>query len=342
MVISLWIGGLLLITMLQDVPTIDVPARGTPKALPATAVHDISLPATCAAGRIFLRLFGDDAPTDVVGISPDGQVVVFSVTRIHDLSQPRGGHFFVAESGLYWVVTARTNMRSVTPSVANSGAKGPVSFFDYHKYIARFNLDGTYRGSVKLEIPFVAQQLGVFPTGDVLISGMTDDNRGARLALVKPNGQLNRLLTLQDDLAAPRENADRMARSSYEVTIKTSQIVADGPNLLLFRRDAGAGIFVVTPGGEISQLKLEGIKGKIFSLRSTSREWLAQISVQAGDGARPITHVYALNPNDGRVLRKYLFGGKPGWGLGCADGREFLLLDVDDNRNYRVSQFALE
>jgi hypothetical protein len=76
-------------------------------------------------------------------------------------------------------------------------------------FVAHFRRDGTYGGSVPLNLPFKPIHLGVFGDGDFLIAGTDKD--GPRLAIVGSNGQFRRFVELKGDVHA-RDESDKPGR----------------------------------------------------------------------------------------------------------------------------------
>ena len=152
-----------------------------------------------------------------------------------------------------------------------------------HYAIARFKPDGTYLGSVTLSVPFTPQQIGAFSTGDFLIAGVKMYQGGtpegeSQLALVAPSGQFLKLVDLTGDPNAqsPPGNSNE---GDWFMSASLSEIVADGPSLLLVRPTQNTPVFSISPGGEATSVRLEIPENyALHDLKINGAEWIGLIA----------------------------------------------------------------
>jgi hypothetical protein len=115
----------------------------------------------------------------LISISSDGkQSTRFDVSRINDISNPRILTFFVNDTDLYALELGTTNERSTAVSVLKPNGeveKRSGQTAERKWFIGRFKLDGSYTGSIHLDLPFRPLQFGVFATGDFLVAGQNDE-----------------------------------------------------------------------------------------------------------------------------------------------------------------------
>ncbi len=60
-------------------------------------------------------------------------------------------------------------------------------------YLARFDKDGTYKGAIKLDLPFLIFKFAAFNSGTLLAQGL-DQNKVPRIALLDASAQFMRYL----------------------------------------------------------------------------------------------------------------------------------------------------
>jgi hypothetical protein len=143
--------------------------------IPSLPVESIAAPVLCLPdGGVLLRLaMPGTGLEDPVSISEDGKTVVrFDRNKINDISRPTIRGLFPKGTDVYVLVMGSTplgyemRLRKPNDEVVSEPAS-KASFF-----VGRFRRDGTYAGSVPLELPFKPLQFGVFDDGDFLIAGM--------------------------------------------------------------------------------------------------------------------------------------------------------------------------
>ena len=86
--------------------------------------------------------------------------------------------------------------------------KGSRTVGERRYYIARFDLDGTYRGAMKLDRGFRTLQLAVFGSGDFAVTGV-DENEKPEVEILNSTGQLLAYLNLPKDITEKPERAEK-------------------------------------------------------------------------------------------------------------------------------------
>ncbi|MGD0988385.1 MAG: hypothetical protein ABR874_11270 [Candidatus Sulfotelmatobacter sp.] len=317
--------------------------------IPSLPVESIAAPVLCLSdGGVLLRLaMPGTGLEDPVSISEDGKTVVrFDRNKINDISRPTIRGLFPKGTDVYVLVMGSTplgyemRLRKPNDEVVSEPAS-KASFF-----VGRFRRDGTYAGSVPLELPFKPLQFGVFDDGDFLIAGMDPRTSEPRVAVVASNGQLRRLLELKGDVheleGSPQDGGDRdptalprnkpwggFAESLRDVVF-TSQIAGDGSGLLLFRPSSGP-MFSISPAGAVRARKL-GIQGvyRLFTVKRARDSWIVEYIHDIPGSTAQEFSTYEFDPRSGGLKREYFFPADLGWGLACADGDEFTFIIADE------------
>jgi hypothetical protein len=141
----------------------------------------------------------------------------------------------------------------------------------------------------------------------------------------KPSGES------KDQTALPRfSDWQGSSAGSFLNAVSTSQIVRDGPNLLLFRPVNGP-VFSISPSGEvhIHKLKIDG-DYHLFTVKPTPSVWIVELTHSVTQSKTLEFSTYAFDPESGDPLREYFFPTVLGWGLGCTDGNEFTFVKANE------------
>jgi hypothetical protein len=324
---------------LAEVSTVRVPS------LPAESIVN---PALCEPdGAILLRLaMPDTGVEDPVLVSSDGKTVIrFGREKINDVPQPTPLSIFMGGSDVYILTRGSVPSGDETKWRTPSGEVQTQQATKNSTFVAHFERNGTYEGAVRLDLPFKPLHLGVFDNGDFLIAGIDPSTSEPRVAIVASNGQIRRLVELKGDVHAQNESdvsgkdkdpsalprfAPGEEWKSLTTVVYTSQVIRDGPNLLLFRQLSGP-VFSVSPAGEvrIHKLKVEG-DYRLFAIKAARSSWIVEFIRDLPHSAGEEFATYAFDPESGAPLREYFFPKNFGWGLACTDGDEFTFVMAND------------
>jgi hypothetical protein len=322
---------------ISSVPVSSLPAEG------------IAMPVLCDAdGNVAFRLaMPDTGVEDPVSISSDGKTITrFSREKINDIPRPALVSMFRSQAELY-ILT-----RGSTPLGSDAKWRMPNGQVETHQasrsstFVAHFRRDGSYAGAVPLDLPFKPLHLGVFANGDFLIAGADLTSDEPRVAIVGSNGELRRAIELRGDVhalqesnglgkgkddptALPRSKTWEGLAESLRDVVATSQIAADGPNLLLFRPMSGP-VVSISPSGEVRAHELK-VKGdyRLFTIKATQGTWIAELTHHLDDGTGEEFATYAFDPESGTPLKEYFFPRDLGFGLACVDREEFTFVMAD-------------
>jgi hypothetical protein len=115
----------------------------------------------------------------ILGFTPKG-VITFATDQMSDIPEPRVENFFVGTSGLYALVAGIERARK--EEVIDRDEQGREwrrieTKGEPRYYIARFDRDGSYRGSLKLDFKFHPIQLAAFDSGSFVMAGTDETER---------------------------------------------------------------------------------------------------------------------------------------------------------------------
>src|SRR5262249_54610748 len=119
-------------------------------------------------------------------------IVTFETNKISDIIEPKWVADFASDSELDMLIEGNTRTEQRSKKTENGEDEVYWETTGERRYyIARFDADGSYKGALKLDLPFRPMQLSGFSSGDFLVTG-PDDRHVIRLALLDSSGQLLR------------------------------------------------------------------------------------------------------------------------------------------------------
>ena len=182
-------------------------------------------------------------------------------------------------------------------------------------YIARFDSDGSYKGALKLDLPFRPTHLSGFKSGSFLTSGL-DEGNIPHVALLGSGGQLLRYIEFPKE---KQTGAEKTVAGSFglDASPEFASIMLAGftsffqyqDDVLYIRGRSRAPIYEIGAGGEAKAVKIkspEGYSGEY--LLPSDRNWFV-VSAEVGKftGAKGV--IYEVNPSSGEFLGRYLAEG---------------------------------
>lgn len=131
-----------------------------------------------ASGNPYVRVRRSVPPndTEVLKFDPNG-IVTFETSKISDIVEPKWVADFISDSKLYILLQGdtRTEQRT-TKSDDGKNVVDWVTKGEPRYYIAQFGPDGSYKGALKLDLPFRPMHLSGFRSGSFLTTG-SDENK---------------------------------------------------------------------------------------------------------------------------------------------------------------------
>ncbi len=308
----------------------------------------LSLPTLCSADHtIFVRMAGTEGISGLVSISNDGKNVIrFQSNKINDISNPKTRTFFVTESDVYILTTGSIPQENTLQIKKPNGEIEQQRLSTIQQFVARFGRDGSYRGAVRLDLDFTPLQVGVFPSGDFLLAGVTKDNQ-VRVALVKSNGQFQRYVDLEGDIQLSKDSdtsgvkgpglalpmTGKRFGEGFQDSVHISFFTSDGTRLILVRKAANAPIFSISAGGNVRTVKPRVPSGyTLADLKAADNIWIGTYTHRISEEAGLAIETFALDPVTGEITQSYSYPRFLGLGIACADGLEFSFLTREDDK----------
>lgn len=265
---------------------------------------DASVAQCDGAGNPYFAVEGEN-DAEFVGLTSKG-VVTFPAKKITDIPSPHMETAFVTPSGLLALTFGKEPGKEEGDEQGN-----PIKDFmakgEMRVYVARFDLDGSYKGALKLDLKFLPMQIAAFESGNFLIAGL-DQSNVARVALMDPSGELLRYVELPRDIAENPKAVERSCGNSpftffcgdmSSVAMSAGFFPYRGRILFLRGLDASR-IYEIRDSGEVRMVKTKNTAGlNVDDLLPSDRNWFAH----SGD------EFLEVNPETGELLGRYRVAG---------------------------------
>jgi hypothetical protein len=276
----------------------------------------------------------------LAAFTPKG-IVTFFAGQMTDVPTPDAHGAYISEAGIYVGVDGVDNPKQDTKTIEDKeGQKLTLTRMagEQHRYIARFDRDGTYKGSLRLELPFYVSTFGAFDSGGFVAQGL-DENKIPRVALLDSAGQLIRYLFLEKDISAVSEipasdlkyggtNAD-----SGSVAM-TSEFTPSHGKVLFLRSLANAQVYEIQESGEVRIVKIKAPAGyDVERMIRSDRNWFASFRKPNNKGvwANAEHSIFEIDPASGQLLREYRMKS-PDLAVSCFMNNEFLALHTQNGK----------
>ncbi len=305
---------------LRSMPTFEVTFEPDPKL--SVRFEEGGYPAIfsdgCdASGNPYVRVDRIMPPgsTEVLKFEQNG-IVTFETSKISDIVEPRWIADFASDSRLYILVDGDSRTEQHTKKTEDGknevywDTKGEPRY-----YIAQFDPDGSYKGALKLDLPFRPTRLSGFTSGNFLTAGI-DEKQILHVALLDAGGQLLRYIEFPKEKQVSAEKTISrsfgLAASPDLASTMLSGLASFFPyqgNVLYVRGRSGALIYEITAGGEAQAVKIKTPEGyRIEYLLPSDRNWFV-VSAEQGGFTDTKSVIYEVNPSSGELLRRYLAEG---------------------------------
>jgi hypothetical protein len=251
----------------------------------------------------------------ILKFSPDG-IVTFETSKITDIVEPKWVSDFVSDSKLYMLVEGDTRTEQRTKKTEDGQdatyweTKGEPRY-----YLAQFDPDGSYKGALKLDLPFRPSKLSGFKSGSFLMAGL-DKNNVSHVALLNASGQWMRDIDFPKEKKEPVEKT--FARSfgstadpdvAAEMLSASSSFFPYRENILYIRGHSGAPVYEIHEGGEAKPVRIKTPDDyPVDYLLPSDRNWYV-VSTETGKISDAKSDIYELDPSTGETIRRVLAEG---------------------------------
>jgi hypothetical protein len=218
-------------------------------------------------------------------------------------------------------------------------------------YVVSYSSDGSLRSKAKLDAEFfVPYQIAVFPSGELLVSGINGPyNRTPVTAVFTADGKLiKQIYEPEDEDGRKRADAGEAGfrpadmESSNDFVVRGDAELGSDGNVYLLRAGSPALIYVISAKGEIQRkLRIPSPDSGLTAERLKSAPGSLAISfLRPGMNTGTIEvvdfkgrHVATLASSDQRMY--------PGL-LGCYSPKGFTFLSLEEGGNVRIATAAMK
>jgi hypothetical protein len=319
-------------------------ARG--KAVPGvTGSPVLKLPFQCTSdGTVFVS-FVSTAPSNAglppppPGVAPmvltaiprEGAGRTFRIDQVPELYVSGERDHSAYDSGVALLVMAsRENKPSKNAyTVGDYNGETTRNSAEQHKYLLTFSRDGEFRRATELSEGFDIQEIGVFPSGELLAFGLDEKDNSPKLAVLKEDGTLLKFLELSKG-EAPRSMISG-AEGPHPHSVAPAELVAVGHSIILVQNRSRYPLLEVTEGGAIRTIRPKLPEGEQVQALIPSDH---DLYVIAGPGGQKETKqlIYEISPGDGAVVKRFSLsdGGRASDSVACVNDGKFLSIEYGE------------
>jgi hypothetical protein len=329
-------------TSTAPAPAEEIPER-TLKFTPVDTGSSLAMPSVTSVpqcdtdGYLFLSIPDPkDLKMHTVVSIKGRQSQTYLPSAISDLHDVFIADFFPSSSAVGFLVRGAKDL---------PGALGPhkspagIAWSSYHYYIAEFDRDGSYKGSVQLPVNYQLYHFAIFPSGEFLVSGYDQLNSTVRLLLLSSSGQIVKDIDLP---AARTPVADNAPYRSVEGARAVTKMMSDlqftpyNQDILVWRHNSNDPILDVTAGGGVREVPLQTPPGFVFAGMIPSNDrWVGHFRThETPEYSRYTSTTYSyfeLRPQDASLSSKLLISGDDPQSLACESDGSYITYKVDKN-----------
>ncbi len=303
----------------SSLPVFEVALSDDPdySSLPAKYWSETRLPeATCNGdGNLYISIGGQG----LVALTPAG-IIPFLTDKMTDIPHPSvtglGLDPDISADGLSFRVSGVDDSKVKTttwtddaghPHVERDATDARIN------YIARFDKDGTYKGAIKLDLPFLMFKFATFDSGTLLAQGL-DQNEVPRVALLDASAQFMRYLDLRKDistaLTGPTDEGkcSGCTESTLSVVLSSDFTPWNGRMLLWRAFMSRPSVYEVQESGETRVVRIKAPHDYYLGapIRSDGNWLLSFRKIGAKEASWvAFDSVLEVDPQNGELVREY-------------------------------------
>lgn len=264
-------------------------------------------------------------------------------TGVNDLTDYQIADVFPADSGIYFLLQGTKEQ---------AGERGPgkspsgIPLKDYRYYMARFDLDGSYKGATKLDRECDLSRPGrcemrhiaVFPSGDMLATEPDPDTSTLRVLYLKSSGEMVK----QIDVPASRKVLDwGDAHSSPNLEREAKMYISSvystpvGNNVVVWRSNSDDPVVEVTQGGGVREVPIQIPDGwRLADMVSANDRWVVHFRTENTPPTVRMSEdtdaYYEVRPQDGSLAAKIVQKGDVPLSIACESSGTYTSFKMDD------------
>ncbi len=258
-----------------------------------------------------------------------------AISDLHDLFI---SEFFPSKSKVGFLVRG-TKDQPGSPGPGKSPAG--IAWSSYHNYVAEFDRNGSYKGSIELPVSYHLSHLAIFPSGEFLVAGYDQLNSTVRVLLLSPSGQMVRTIDLPGARTPAAGDAPPRSVEAARATRELMGSIMFTPyneDILVWRANNNDPVLDVSSGGGVREVPLQAPPGFVFAGMIPSNDrWVGHFRVQSARENSPFTSetysYFELHPQDASISAKLLIAGDLPQSLACESDGSYITYKLDkDNK----------
>ncbi len=282
--------------------------------------------------------------TELVTIVRNKKTQTISSASISDLTEfNNDSDVFATDSGVYFLLQG---------SKEKPGEPGPgkspmgIPFKDFRNYVARFDLDGTYKGAIELAVKCdlsrpgscELRHLAVFPSGDMLVSESDPETSTLKVLYLRSSGELVK----QIEVPASRKTMDWGDASSNSDLRHTAQaflasvyLTAVSDNIVVWRGNSNDPVVEIRDGGAVREVPIQTPDGWRFAdMVASDDRWVLHFRTENTPPTVPMSTdldaYYEVRPQDGSLEAKIVQSGDVPLSIACESGGTYRSFKMND------------
>lgn len=240
---------------------------------------------------------------------------------------------FPTDTGVYFLLEG-TKEQPGQPGPGKSPSGIPLK--DYSSYVARFDLDGTYRGATELGVECDVtrpgyceiRHLAAFPSGDMLVTESYPATSTLKVLYLKSSGEVVK----QIDVPASRRpmewgeaSSNSDLQRSAKAFLSSVFFTAVGSNIVVWRANVNDPVVEVRQGGGVREVPLQIPDGWRFAdMVASNDRWVVHLRTE---NTPPVARMsvntdsyYEMRPQDGSLSAKIVQKGDVPLSIACESG----------------------
>jgi hypothetical protein len=280
---------------------------------------------------------------DIVTIVRGKSTQTILSTSISDLTDFNDLDIFPTDSGIYFLVQG---------SKGQPGERGPgkspagIPLKDYRNYVARSDLDGSYKGATELGVacdlsrPASCQvrHLAVFPSGDMLVSESDPETSSLKVLYLKSSGEVVK----QIEVPASRRtmewgdaSSDPGVRQAASTFLASVYFTAVGDSIAVWRANSNDPVVVVGQGGGVREVPIQIPAGWRFAdMVASNDRWVVHFRTE---DTPPYVNLsvdkdtyFEVRPQDGGLAAKIKQEGDAPLSIACESSGSYTSFKMND------------
>jgi hypothetical protein len=280
---------------------------------------------------------------DIVTITRDKKTQTILSSSIADLTDFNVLDFFPSDSGIYFLLQG---------SKEKPGERGPgksptgIPWKAYRNFVARFDLDSTYKGATELSIECDLSRpgncepahLAVFPSGDMLMTESDPTTSTLKVLYLKSSGELVK----QIDVPASRKplewgdaSSSSVVRQAARMFLGSVYFTAVDQNIVVWRVNSHDPVVEVRQGGGVREVPLQIPDGyRLSDLVASNDRWVAHFRTENTPPnvrmSEDTDAYFELHPQDGSLAAKIVQKGDIPRSIACESSGTYTSFMMND------------